>query len=99
MALRPVTQEPADRIIGPPELDLADRAVAGAGLLDPGRRTLDDVLEEPAYASAPGVPECDLVSPPGHFTYVDGHVSMPFSAPYHGCRATGWAHRTATSDA
>ncbi|MCF3130831.1 hypothetical protein [Streptomyces olivochromogenes] len=82
VALCPVTPEPAHGLVGIAELDLTGPGTAEQALGELGWRTLDDALEDPAYETAPDIPECDLISPLGHFTYLDGYVAMPFSYLY-----------------
>ncbi|MFJ9814725.1 hypothetical protein ACIRU3_05525 [Streptomyces sp. NPDC101151] len=82
VALCPVTPELADRLVDIAGLDLADHGVAREGLRKLGWQTLRDALEDPVYETAPDIPDCDLLSPLGHFTYLDGHVAMPFSYLY-----------------
>ncbi|MFD9007251.1 hypothetical protein ACFV0T_41060 [Streptomyces sp. NPDC059582] len=79
----PVTPELADGLIRLADTDPADHRRTAALLREAGWRSLDDALDDPAYDEpTPDIPECDLISPHGHFTYLDGYVSMPFAYQY-----------------
>lgn len=84
VALCPVAPELADLLVRVADTSAyADHRAAAALLGGSGWRDLDEALADPAYDEpTPDVPECDLISPQGHFAYLDGYLSMPFAYEY-----------------
>lgn len=81
VALCPVTPELADGLCGFAELDAPGYEAVEERLVALGWRSPED-LDAQTYDTAPEIPDCDLVSPLGHFTYVDGGLIMPFAYKY-----------------
>lgn len=81
VALCPVTPELADGLRGLAELDPPGYQAVEEQLVALGWRSPQD-LDAQTYDTAPEIPDCDLVSPTGHFTHVDRGLIMPFSYMY-----------------
>lgn len=84
VAVCPVDEELADRLLALAELDLTDADTVGARLGEAGWPDWSETVSGPAYEETPDVPEATHVSPHGHFVTADGDgtLYLPFAYLY-----------------